>query len=153
MCSSSARPAPGPAWPSPLRRGCPWCRSRAGSWAARPQARCWPAASRLQNRSSLFLHRPKAGGVWRCHPRHPSSCPTWQSARAHTTKERNHPHISPNTCLRLTPTNPHLYQGEGMLSPKPTLSMSPPGSNAIHGFPSVAGETQLPLLDSKSHDA
>lgn len=48
---------------------------------------------------------------------------------------------------------PILTCTSGMLLPKPTLSMSPPGSNAIHGFLSVAGETQLPLLDSKSHHA
>ena len=48
---------------------------------------------------------------------------------------------------------PILTCTSGMLLPKPTLSMSPPGSNAIHGFPSVAGEAQLPLLDSKSHHA
>ena len=113
-----AVPALPPALPGPLLfagaapggDGCPWCGSRVCSWAARSQARCWPAASRLQNRSSLFLHRPKAGGVRRCHPCHPSSCPARQPASAHPTKERNHPHISPSTCLRLTPTNPHLYQ-------------------------------------------
>ena len=48
---------------------------------------------------------------------------------------------------------PILTCTSGMLLPKPTLSVSPPGSNAIHGFPSVAGETQPPLLDSKSHHA
>ena len=48
---------------------------------------------------------------------------------------------------------PILTCTSGMLLPKPTLSVSPPGSNAVHGFPLVAGETQPPLLDSKSHHA
>lgn len=65
-----------------------------------------------QGRSSLFLHRPKAGGVWRCLAHHPSSCPTWQPASAHTTKERKTILTSPQHLPQThTHQSSHLFQG------------------------------------------